>query len=121
MTHPEPAATAFERLTRRIANLDDSGWRLARFSPPPNLPIAQLWFQGRDSFVAGEVLDLSSGGICLAVHQGINVEAGSPCRVVVTMESGESLTLRGSILRVESFQMINLLVLVPEEDDNPGQ
>ena len=120
MTHRESNLRAFERLTRQIANLDESGWRLARFAPPPSLPLATLWLPDRETGVPGEVLDLSAGGIRVAVHEGIRIQPGGSCQVEVILESSESHRLSGVVHRVEPFKLITLLVVVPETDRAEG-
>jgi hypothetical protein len=110
-----PSASAYETLTRQIARLDESGWRLARYAPPPSLPLAEARILPTGPRVRAEILDLSARGVRLAIDGGVVIVQGAPCEVTVHLQNGEAHGLRGRVLWVQNHQMIIVFAVTPEE------
>lgn len=111
----EPETSAFETLTRQIARQDESGWRLARYAPPPSLPLAEAHFLPSGPRVRAEILDLSARGVRLATDGGVSIVQGSPCEVTVNLRNGEAHGLRGRVLWVQNHQMIIVFAVTPDD------
>ncbi|MFN9618211.1 MAG: PilZ domain-containing protein [Synechococcaceae cyanobacterium] len=110
-----PCASAYEALTRQIARLGESGWRLARYAPPPSLPLAEARILPAGPRVRAEILDLSARGVRVAIDAGVAIAQGAPCEVTVNLQNGEAHGLRGRVLWVQNHQMIIVFAVTPDD------
>jgi hypothetical protein len=90
--------------------------RSSRFKPPTDLATARITFEGIDGGkeILGEVLDLSSEGMKVAIEIGINLKVDQPCKMILGTGIDESYSLWGTVRWVEQSAYITVFGVLLE-------
>ncbi|MEB3199190.1 MAG: PilZ domain-containing protein [Synechococcaceae cyanobacterium] len=115
MTSPSDLDRFREALERQQSELQEAA-RDTRFKPPTDLASALLLFDGASGSdssepIVGDILDLSSGGMRVAILVGFEVQVGQICSLRFDPSSGEHYQLRGEVRWVDRSSYITVFGL----------
>jgi hypothetical protein len=97
--------------------------RPSRFKPTSHLMVVEVRL-GEDADGApamGEILDLSSDGMKIAMDTFVAIEAEQPCQLLVTTDDDESFHLKGTVRWVEAHPYITVFGVEFLGAERPGQ
>jgi hypothetical protein len=97
--------------------------RPSRFKPTSHLMVVEVRL-GEDADGApamGEILDLSSDGMKIAMDTFVAIEAEQPCQLLVTTDDDETFHLKGTVRWVEAHPYITVFGVEFLGAERPGQ
>jgi hypothetical protein len=97
--------------------------RPSRFKPTSHLIVVEVRL-GEDADGApamGEILDLSSDGMKIAMDTFVAIEAEQPCQLLVTTDDDETFHLKGTVRWVEAHPYITVFGVEFLGAERPGQ
>ena len=97
--------------------------RPSRFNPTSHLMVVEVRL-GEDADGApamGEILDLSSDGMKIAMDTFVAIEAEQPCQLLVTTDDDETFHLKGTVRWVEAHPYITVFGVEFLGAERPGQ
>jgi hypothetical protein len=97
--------------------------RPSRFKPTSHLMVVEvrLGEEADGAPAMGEILDLSSDGMKIAMDTFVAIEAEQPCQLLVTTDDDESFHLKGTVRWVEAHPYITVFGVEFLGAERPGQ
>ena len=97
--------------------------RPSRFKPSSHLMLAEvdLGENGDGSPAMGEILDLSSDGMKIAMNTSVAIEPDQPCNLLVTTDDDDTFHLKGTVRWVEAHPYITVFGVAFVDAERPGQ
>jgi PilZ domain len=97
--------------------------RPSRFKPTSHLMVVEvrLGEEADGAPAMGEILDLSSDGMKIAMDTFVAIEAEQPCQLLVTTDDDETFHLKGTVRWVEAHPYITVFGVEFLGAERPGQ
>lgn len=97
--------------------------RPSRFKPTSHLMVVEvrLGEEADGAPAMGEILDLSSDGMKIAMDTFVAIEAEQPCQLLVTTDDDEIFHLKGTVRWVEAHPYITVFGVEFLGAERPGQ
>ncbi len=100
----------YRRALQRLEHHLEAGSRADRFKPPETFALARLHFgEGSTAAVTGEIVDISSDGMKLALEGGHPIGVDQSCRLAIGAHGSEWFELEGVVRWVDTHPLITVI------------